>query len=328
MRLNPTSWIRPLALLAAASLHAEPCAAQTAAYPVKPLRIIVASGTGGGLDIVARMLAPILGAGMGQSIVVDNRAGASGSIGVELAAHAPPDGYTVVFLSATSVGYAALYQPRYDLGRDFAPVSQVTAGPYVLVVTPALAARSVSELIAYARSVPGKLNYASTGNGSLVHLATELLAVTEGLKLVHVPYKGLAAAYTDVLAGQIDMTFALLGSAFPLIRNQRLRALAVTGAERAHSAPELPTMIESGVAGFTVTQWHGLLAPRGTPQPAIARLHREIVRALQRPEVAARFAADGTDAVGSTPAQFAAHLEAERKKWSQVIEQAGIRAER
>jgi tripartite-type tricarboxylate transporter receptor subunit TctC len=296
-------------------------------YPAKPIRLLVASGTGGGLDFVARLIGPALTEDLGQSIIVDNRPGAGGDIAVELAARAAPDGYTMVFLSASTVVRAALYETRYDLFKDFTPVSEVTAGPYVLIAYPGLNIKTVSDLIAYAKANPGKLNYSSTGNGTLIHLTGEFFKVTTGANVMHVPYKGVGAAMPELLAGQIQFTFTSLAPVLPLIRANRVRPLAVASAQRTKVAPELPTMIEAGVPGFVVTQWHGMLAPVATPRAIPERLYRSITRALARPDVGARLTQDGTDAVGSTSQQFAAHLKSEYERWTSVIRKSGLRAE-
>ena len=289
--------------------------------------MIVASGAGGGLDFVARLVATPLTETMGQSFVVDNRSGASGSIAAELTSLAPPDGYTLMLLSASLVVYGIVNKTRYDLYRDFAPVSQVAAAPYMLTVHPGVPAKTVKELVAYAKSVPSGLNYASTGNASLAHLATELFAISTGIQLVHIPYKGVGAALTDMLSGQIQMSFLSAGSVHSQVRAQKLKAIAIASATRAKMAPELPTMIESGVPGYVVTQWHGLLAPRGTPRPVIDRLHQEIVKAVKRPEVVQRFALDGTEGIASSPGEFAAHLRSEREQWTKVAKVANVRGD-
>lgn len=315
--------------LAAALVIAAPHAvAQSAAsYPTKPVRLIVASGAGGGLDFVARQVAIPLSEALGQTVVVDNRAGASGSIAAELSSQAAPDGYSLMFLSASLVVYGIVTKTRYDLYRDFAPVSQVAAAPYMLTVHPGLPVKTVKELIAYAKATPSKLNYASTGNASLAHLATELFAHSTGIELVHIPYKGVGAALGDMLSGRVQMSFLSAGSVYSHVRSQKLRAVAIASATRAKMAPDLPTMIESGVPGFVVTQWHGMLSPRGTPRPVIERLHREIVKAVQRPEVASRLALDGTEGIASSPQEFAAHLKSEREQWEKVVKLANIRGE-
>ncbi len=312
-------------LAAALAIAAPPGAAQGTAYPVKPIRMTVASGAGGGLDFVARLVATPLTEALGQSVVVDNRAGASGSIAAELAARAAPDGYTLMLLSASLVVYGIANKTPYDLFRDFDPISLVSASPYILTVHPSLPVQSVKDLVAYAKANPSKLNFASTGNASLAHLAGELFAISTGTKLVHVPYKGVGAALTDLLSGQIQMSFLSGGSVYGQVRNQKLRALGIASTTRAKMAPDLPTLIEAGVPGYAVTQWHGLLAPRGTPRAVIDRLHKEIARAVSRPEVASRLALDGTEAIASSPRQFAAHLRSERDQWAKVAEAADIR---
>ena len=312
------------AAFAIATLHA---AAQTAAYPAKPVRMIVASGAGGGLDFVARLIATPLTEALGQSVVVDNRAGASGSIAAELTSHSAPDGYTPMMLSASLVVYGIVTKTPYDLFRDFDPISLVSAGPYILTVHPSLPVNSVKDLIAYAKANPSKLNFASTGNGSLAHLAGELFAISTGTKIVHIPYKGVGAALTDLLSGQVQMSFLSGGSVYSQVRSQKLRALAIASTTRAKMAPELPTMIESGVPGYAVTQWHGLLAPRGTPRAVIERLHQETVKAVQRPEVTSRLALDGTEGIASSPQQFAAHLKSEHQQWAKVVKAANIRGD-
>lgn len=299
-------------------------AARGKAYPIKPIRMIVSSGAGGGLDFVSRLVATPLTAALGQSVVVDNRAGASGSIAAELAAHAAPDGYTLMMLSASLVVYGIVNKTPYDLFHDFDPVSQVAASPYILTVHPSLPVKSVADLIAYAKANPSKLNFASTGTASLAHLAGELFAISTGTKMVHVPYKGVGAALTDMLSGQVQMSFLSGGSVYPQIRTQKLRALAIASTTRAKMAPELPTMIEAGVPGYAVTQWHGLLAPRGTPRAVIDRLVNEIVKAVHQPEVASRLAQDGTEGIASSPQEFAAYLNSEREQWTKVADRKSV----
>ena len=285
----------------------------------------MSSGAGGGLDLVARLTAAPLSDALGQNIVVDNRAGASGSIAAELAAQAAPDGYTLMVLSASLVVYGVVNKTPYDLYRDFDAVSQIAASPYLLTVHPALPIQSVKDLIAYARTNPGKLNFASTGPASLAHLSGELFAMLTATKLVHIPYKGVGAALPDMLSGRTQMSFLSGGSVSAQLRTQKLKALAVASPTRSKLTPELPTLIESGVPGFVVTQWHGLLSPRGTPRPIIDRLHAEIVKAVQRPEMASRLALDGTEPVASSPKEFAAFLRAERDRWAKVAKAANIR---
>ena len=317
--------IGAIVALSAALVFAIPHAA--AQYPTKPVRLIVSSGAGGGLAFVARQVAIPLSETLGETVVVDSRAGASGSIAAELASQAAPDGYTLMFLSASLVVYGIVNKTRYDLQRDFAAVSQVAAAPYMLTVHPALPVKTVKDLIAYAKSAPSKLNYASTGNASLAHLATEFFAHSSGTRLVHIPYKGVGAALGDMLSGRVQMSFLSAGSVYSHVRSGKLKAIAIASARRAKMAPDLPTMIESGVPGFLVTQWHGMLAPRGTPRPVIERLHRDLVKAVQRPDVASRLALDGTEGIASAPQEFAAHLGSEREQWAKVAKAANVRAD-
>ena len=313
---------------AAFSIAVAPgAAAQSGQYPNKPIRLIVSSGAGGGLDFVARMIATPLGEALGQTVVVDNRAGASGSIAAELSAAAAPDGYTLMFLSASLVVYGIVNKTPYDLQRDFAPVSQVSAAPYILAVHPTLPVNSVKDLVAYAKDAPNKLNYASTGQASFAHLATELFATTTGVKLVHVPYKGVGAALGDLLSGQVQMCLLSMGSVYSQVRAKKLKGLAIASAARHKMAPEIPTMIEAGVPGYVVTQWHGMMAPRGTPPAIIDRLHAEIVKAVSLPAVAKRLALDGTEPIASSPKAFAAHIAAERRQWADVAKRANIRTD-
>jgi tripartite-type tricarboxylate transporter receptor subunit TctC len=314
-----------IAILAAVLGATAPNAA--AQYPTKPVRVIVASGAGGGLDFVARQVGVPLSEALGQAVVVDNRAGASGSIAAEVTSQSAPDGYTLMFLSASLVVYGVVNKTKYDLYRDFAPISQAAAAPYMLTVFPGLPVKTVKDLIAYAKVNPSKLNFASTGNASLAHLAGELFAISTGTQLVHIPYKGVGAGLTDILSGRVQMSFLSAGSVYSQVRLQKLKAIAIASATRAKMAPDLPTMIESGVPGFVVTQWHGMLAPRGTPRPVIERLHREIVKAVQRPDVASRLALDGTEGIASTPEEFAAFLKSEREQWAKVAKVANIRGD-
>ena len=277
MRTTPVFATTAFAMIAATN-----AVAQSATYPTKPIRMTVSSGAGGGLDFVSRLAATAMTESLGQGVVVDNRAGASGSIAAEITALAQPDGYTVMMLSASLVVYGVVNKTRYDLYRDFDAISQLAQSPYILTVHPSLPVKSVKELIAHAKANPAKLSYASTGNASLGHLATALLASLTGTQMTHVPYKGVGAALSDLLSGQVQISFLSGGSLFSQIRAQKLRALAVASPTRMKAAPELPTMNEAGVPGFTVTQWHGLLAPRGVPRPIIERLNREAVKAANK----------------------------------------------
>jgi tripartite-type tricarboxylate transporter receptor subunit TctC len=300
-------------------------AAQAQQYPAKPIRLIIPTAAAGGPDTIGRALGQKLTEDFGQTVVVDNRPGASGAIAMDLGRLAAPDGYTLNIFSVSQVIRPLLFRVPYDLERDFAPITQLSTQSYVLMTTLSLPVKSVSELIAHSRANPGKLNYASVGQGSQIHLLTELFRSMTKIQVVHVPYKGIAAAYPDLFAGSIHFTFAGIISAQPHVKAQRVRALAVSGPRRMKALPDLPTVSEAGVPGFAVTQWYGVLAPAGTPRPIVGFLNKEINRALQQPEVAGRIAAEGSEAVGSTPQQLAAQIKAERAKWVRVIKETGIK---
>ncbi len=301
--------------------------AQAQQYPTKPIRLIVPIAAGGGPDTIGRAVAQKLTDNLGQTMVVDNRAGASGAIAVELAKQAAPDGYTILLISASQVIRPLLFKVPYDLFRDFAPITQLSAQSYVLMASPTLPVKSVSELVAHARANPGKLNYASVGLGSQIHLMTELFRTLARIQAVHVPYKGIGPAYPDLIAGNIQFMFGSIITSQGHIRAKRLQALAVSGPKRIKALPELPTVSEAGVPGFAVTQWYALLAPAGTPRAIVEFLNKETNKALHQPEVSGRIAAEGSEAVGSTPQQLAAHMKTEQDKWAKVIREAGIKGE-
>ncbi|HET7199615.1 MAG TPA: tripartite tricarboxylate transporter substrate binding protein [Burkholderiales bacterium] len=303
-------------------------AAQTPAYPTKPVRFIVPSAAGGGTDIIARAISLRLGEVLGQQFVVDNRPGAGQMIGIELAARSPADGYTILMAASTLAINPIMYKKvPYDPLRDFAPITQAASLPNVLVVHPSLAVKSLAELIAYAKQHPGQLNFASAGIGTSPQMSVELLKSMAGIDMVHVPYKGTAPGVVDLLAGQVLVMAPNVLTALPHIKSGKLRALAVTSAKRSVALPDIPTVAESGLAGYDSTQWYGVLAPAGTPRPVVARLHDEIVRALRDPDVMKRLAADGAEPVGSTPEDFAAFIRSESEKWAKVAAAAHIRAE-
>jgi tripartite-type tricarboxylate transporter receptor subunit TctC len=302
-------------------------AANAQNYPSRPLRVLVPLSPGGGMDAVTRSLAQSLSDSLGQSVVVDNRPGAGSQVALEILADAAPDGHTLMMLSATTVIYPLLYSSRFDIVRDFAPVSQVTAQGYALVVHPSLPAKSVIELVEHARANPGKLNYSSSGIGSPIHMTTELFQIATGTKMIHIPYKGMGAAYADLVGGRIDVSFATIISSQVHVKNGRLRALAVTPAKRAPALPDTPTLIEAGVPGVAVVNWYGLIAPKGTPRVAVDRIAAETIKAVRTPEFAKRLVADGSEGAGTTPAEFIAHIRAESDQWRRVIQQAGIRGQ-
>ncbi|MBI3044670.1 MAG: tripartite tricarboxylate transporter substrate binding protein [Betaproteobacteria bacterium] len=304
---------------------ALPAAPQS--YPVRPVRLIVPIAPGGGPDTLSRAVGQKLGDQLGQTVVADNRPGASGAIALDLARGAAPDGYTLVTISASQVIRPLVYRVTYDLARDFAPISQLSAQSYVLMVGNSMPVKSVRELVAHAKANPGMLNYASVGQGSQIHLMTELFRSLTGIQVIHVPYKGIGAAYPDLMAGTIHFVFGGILTALAQVKAGRLRPLAVSGAKRMSALPDLPTVAEAGVPGFAVSQWYAVLAPAGTPRRLVDHLNREINRALQDPEVSRRIAAEGSEAVGSTPQQLGAHIKAERDKWEKVIKKAGIKGE-
>ena len=296
-------------------------------YPSRPIRFIVPFPPGGGNDTMARTIGNKLAAALGQQIVVDNRAGAGGVIGAELAAHAAPDGYTVFLGGVASHGIVPNLQPRlgYDPVRDFAPVSLIASAPLILVVHPSVPAKSVKELVELAKARPGQLNFASNGTGGSSHLAAELFEMMTGTDMVHVPYKGLSPALTDLLSGQVQLMFSSTVAMLPQVRAGRLRPLAMTSAKRSAAMPEVPTVAESGAPGYETASWYGVLAPAGTAKTVIDRLNREIVQAVQLPDVRARLMGEGAAPVGGTPAEFAAHIKRELARWALVVKQAKIK---
>jgi tripartite-type tricarboxylate transporter receptor subunit TctC len=317
--LTPLMLALLIALLVPAS-HAQN-------YPSRPLRVLVPLAAGGGMDTVTRALAQSLTESLGQTVVVDNRPGAGSQVALEILSEAAPDGHTLMMLSATTVIYPLLYKSRFDVVRDFAPLTQVTAQGYALVVHPSLPAKSVLELVKYARANPGKLNYSSSGIGSPIHMTTELFQIATETKMIHIPYKGMGAAYADLVGGRIDLSFATIISSQPHVRAGRLRVLAVSPPQRAPALPDTPTLIEAGVPGVAVVNWYGLIAPKGTSKGVLDRVAAETIKAVQGPEMKKRLVADGSEGVGTRPAEFAAHISAESKLWRRVIEQAGIRGQ-
>ena len=320
--MNARTCTRAVALLfalLALSAHAQN-------YPTRPVRILVPLAAGGGMDAVTRSLAISLTDALGQTVVVDNRPGAGSNVSLEILANAAPDGHTLMMLSATTVIYPLLYESRFDVVRDFAPVSQVTQQGYVLVVHPSLPAKTVTELVKHARANPGKLNYSSSGIGSPIHMTTELFNIATDTKMTHIPYKGMGAAYADLVGGRINLSFATIISSQPHVNGGRLRALAVSPAKRAPAMPDIPTLQEAGVK-VVVVNWYGLVAPKGTSKAVIDRVVAETVKAVRSPEMQKRLVADGSEGVGGTPAEFAKHIRDEHAMWAKVIKQAGIKGQ-
>ena len=303
-----------------------PSWAQT--YPAKPVRLLIGFAAGGGADIVARAVSPRLAEALGQQIVVDNRPGANGIIAAEIAAKAPPDGYTLLVAPGNYAFAPAMFaRLTFDMATAFAPVSQLAETPLLVVVHPSLPVKTISNLVALAKSRPGQLSYASGGIGGSAHLATELFRTLTRIDVVHVPYKGTGAAITDLIGGHVPLCICTLPSVLPHAKSGRLRALAVTTMRRAAAAPEIPTVAEAGVAGFEVTQWYGLLAPAGTPAPIIERLNGEIGKALKHPDSRSRMQTEGAEPVGGSAQEFGAFFRAEIAKWTRIVQAAGIRAD-
>lgn len=299
-------------------------AAQAQAWPTKPVKLVVPYPPGGPTDIVARVVAQHLGEQTGQQFVIENKAGAGGNLGAEAVARAPADGYTLlVATTAHAINMAMFRNLTYDVQRDFVPVSLLTQGPLVLVANPAFPGKSVGEVIAQARAKAGQLNYASSGNGQSTHLSAELFASMAGVKLNHVPYKGSAPALTDVMAGQVPLMFDTMLSAMPFVKAGKLKAIAVTSPQRSPVAPEVPTIAESGLPGYEVFAWNGLLAPAGTPPAVVARLNEEMKKALNLPEVKEKFAVQGFAATHTTPEAAAAFVRAEVDKWARAVKSSG-----
>jgi tripartite-type tricarboxylate transporter receptor subunit TctC len=320
-------WMQRLALGSLLAALAVSVSAQP--YPTKPIRLVVPFPAGGTTDVLARAAAQKLTESLGQAVIVDNRPGAGGNIGAELVAKSPPDGYTLLMGTVGTHAINPSLYPKmpYDHVRDFVPVILVAGVPNVLVINPALPVNSVQELIAYAKANPGKLNFASSGNGTSIHLSGELFKTMAGVQITHVPYKGSAPALQDLVGGQVQLMFDNLPSALALIKGGRLKALAVTSKERAPALPDVPTMAESGLPGFEASSWFGLLAPAGTPQSAIARLNAEIAKWLASPEAKEKLLAQGANAAGGTPEDFARHIAAETAKWQRVVKESGAKVD-
>jgi tripartite-type tricarboxylate transporter receptor subunit TctC len=310
-----------------ACANAIPVFAQ-AQYPVKPLRLIVPYPPGGGTDTLARLLVQKLSEALGQQVVLDNRPGAGANIGVEVAAKSPPDGYTLLLATIANAISASLYSKlNYDLVKDFSSVTLLATTPHMLVVHPSVPARSVKELVALARARPQQLAYSSSGSGTPSHLAGELFASMTGVRLVHVPYKGGGPSVIALLSGEVSVGFATMPSVIPHVKAGKLRALAVTTAQRSPSFPQLPTISEAGVPGYDAGSWYGLLVPAGTPKEVVARLNAETVKLLKLPEVKGRLDSAGFEVLVSTPEEYAAFTRNEIEKWAKVVKASGARAD-
>ena len=318
-------WIA-LALVALAAL---PGVAAAQAFPSKQIRIVVPFPPGGATDILARAVAQDLQKAYGQTTLVENRPGAGGNLGADLVAKSPGDGYTLLMGTVGTHGInVALYSKMpYDAVKDFAPVTLVALVPNILVVHPSVPVKTVRELIELAKKEPGKLNYASSGNGTSIHLSGELFKAMAGVSMLHVPYKGSSPAIADLLGGQVNLMFDNMPSSLPHVKAGKLRALAVTSSKRSPALPELPTIAEAGLPGYEASSWFGILAPAATPRDVVGKLHDAIVKGLATPETSERLASQGAEKVGNTPEQFAAFIREEIEKWGKVVKAAGAKVD-
>jgi tripartite-type tricarboxylate transporter receptor subunit TctC len=310
------------AVVAAVSL---PAVAQP--YPAKPVRVIVPFAPGGGSDFTGRLVAQKLTERLGTTFVVENRPGAGGNLGAELALKAPADGYTLLLISASYTVNPSVYKLSFDPIADITPVIQVSGGPYVVAVHPSVPANTLAEFVAYAKRQPEKLAYGTSGNGSIMHVASQYFADAAGIKVLHIPYKGTGPALQDTIGGQVQLIFGAIPATLPHVKAGRLRALAVTTSKRVSAAPDLPTVAEVGYPGYEVTNWHGLIAPRGVPAEIVERLNREVNELIKGEEMKKSLAADGLEPAGGSPAQFAEVLKVEAARWAKVVKQAGIKVE-
>ena len=294
-------------------------------YPSRPIRIVVAAAPGGGTDFVSRLMGGKLAEALGQQVFVENRPGAGSTIGYEYGVKAPPDGYTLTMITGSYSINPSLYPIKFHPLNDFTPVIWVARGPYVIVVHPSLPVRTTRELIALAQARPGQIIYGSSGQGAIVHLTTELFLYMAGVKMTHVPYKGGGPAMTDLLAGHIQLVFATAPVGLPQAKAGRLRALAVTTSTRVPAEPGLPTVAESGVPGYEVTNWHGLIGPKGLPRPVVERLNGEMTKILRQKDMEERLQADGLTPAGGTPEQLYEQIRREIEQWRSVVQRAGVR---
>lgn len=314
------------AVAAVATLVASP-PISAEQYPTRPVKIIVAYTPGGANDLIARFVAQRLTPTLGQQVIVENKPGANGTIGFEAGMRSPPDGYTLTLLSSAYTGHPSLYKLKFDPVSDITPIIQISQGPLLVVVHPALPVKTTQDLIALAKSKPGRLNYASPGQGGTVHLATELFAGMTGIKMNHVPYKGTSPALTDTISGQTDLYFSSTAPALPHVKSGRLRAIAVTGSQRIPAAPDVPTVAESGLPGYETILWHGLAGPKGLPRPIVDRINSAVSMGLKSKEAGEQLQNDGVSAAGGTPEEFLATIKKEIEVWRKVVNEVGVKVE-
>ena len=296
-------------------------------YPTKPVRIIAPFAPGGGTDFIARVAASKMTESLGQTVIVDNRPGAGGTLGAEIGAKAAPDGYVLTLIAGSYAVNPSLYKVSFDSNNDITPIIQLSQGPFLVVVHPALPVKNIKDLIAVAKKKPDGLAFASSGSGSIIHLATELFNDMAGIKMVHVPYKGTGPALTDTIAGQTQLLFSSIAVAVPQVKSGRLRAIAVTTMKRVEAFPDVPTVNESGLKGYETVLWHGLIGPKNLPRPIVDRLNGDLNKILQAKEMQERLAGEGVTAAGGTPEQFAATIKRDIETWRKVVQKVGAKAD-
>jgi tripartite-type tricarboxylate transporter receptor subunit TctC len=316
--------LRAFALAFAATL---PFTSGAQGYPTKPVRIIVPFAPGGGSDFIARFIAQRLTGSFGKQVIVENKPGAGGVLGIEQGVKSPPDGYALTLIASSYTVNPSVYKLNFDPVGDITPIIQISQGPLLVVVRPSLAANNIKELIALAKSKPGQINFASSGQGSVIHLATELFDAMAGVKMNHIPYKGTGPALTDTIGGQTDVFFSSTATAMPHVQSGKLRALAVTTAKRIPALPNVPTVAESGVPGYEVVLWHGLIGPKGLPGPIVERINRDVTKVLGLQETAAQLQTDGVAPAGGSAAQFGAQIRKEIGMWRKVATDANVKVE-
>jgi tripartite-type tricarboxylate transporter receptor subunit TctC len=323
---NPGAIVKSSILAAFCAALFAPGLAASQAYPAKSVRLIVAFPAGGGIDTVTRLLAPKLSDALGQQMVVDNRVGASGNIGTEFVAKSAPDGYTVLMAFSSHASNAALFDKLpFDTVKDFQGVSLIGAVPHILLVNPTMPVKSVAEFVKLAKARPGDINYSTPGNGTPLHLATELFAFVTGTKLTHVPYKGAQPAMVSTIAGETQATITTMVVATPLMKAGRLRGIGVLNAKRLEAFPDIPTVAEAGIKGTESNSWYGMYVPVATPRPVVERLHGAMVKSLQAPDIRQRFNEQTVEVIGSTPEELDRHTRAEIAKWSKVVKASGAK---
>jgi len=301
--------------------------AQAQPYPSKPIRFVVPFAPGGGSDFIARFMAQKMSAGLGQQVIVENKPGAGGMLGITQGVQSPPDGYTLTLIASSYTVNPSIYKFSFDPVSDITPIIQLSQGPLLIVVRPSLPVKTTKDLIALAKSKPGQVNFASSGQGSVIHMATELFDSMAGIKMNHIPYKGTGPALTDTIGGQTDVFFSSTATAMPHVKSGKLRAVAVTTAKRIPALPDVPTVAESGVPGYDVVLWHGLIGPKGLPRPIVDRISAEAAKALKLKDTGEQLQADGVAPAGGTPEQFAAQIKKEIGIWRKVAADAGVKQE-